>query len=104
MKYYYTYIITHQKDGITYIGTTANLARRVEQHKYHASSGVSGMRLDRLIWYKRFDSVQEAIQCEKSLKSWSVNLKKDLIEQKNPEWRDLSDDILHPDTLQKLVG
>jgi putative endonuclease len=42
-----------------------------------------------LVWYETYGDVNQAIAREKQLKKWERKWKLALIEQFNPEWRDL---------------
>ena len=94
MKKMYVYIMSNAKNGTLYIGVTNDLIRRIYEHKNKAIKGfTSRYNLEKLVYYEIFDSEIEAIQREKTLKRWNRNWKKDLIEQMNPEWKDLYNDI-----------
>jgi putative endonuclease len=45
--------------------------------------------VDRLVWFETHDDPTDAIAREKALKKWRRDWKIALIEQQNPEWRDL---------------
>lgn len=49
--------------------------------------------LDKLVYYDVTDSIEWAIQREKQIKAGSRKKKIELIELKNPNWTDLSDEI-----------
>ena len=86
--------MSNAKNGTLYIGVTNDLIRRIYEHKNKAIKGfTSRYNLEKLVYYEIFDSEIEAIQREKTLKRWNRNWKKDLIEQMNPEWKDLYNDI-----------
>ena len=87
----YVYIMTNQPYGTLYVGVTNNLARRVWEHKNKIHKGfTSKYSLDRLVYYEVFDSEKEAIKREKTLKQWLRDWKIDLINNFNPDWKDLS--------------
>jgi putative endonuclease len=46
-----------------------------------------------LVWYEAFDELQEARACELRMKKWKRSWKLRLIEERNPDWRDLYNDI-----------
>ena len=46
-----------------------------------------------LVWYQVFDTMPQAIRNEKQIKEWKRKWKLELIENSNPEWRDLYEDI-----------
>ena len=48
----------------------------------------------RLVYYELCGDMLSAIAREKQLKKWNRAWKLELIEEKNPEWTDLSDEII----------
>lgn len=46
--------------------------------------------LHKLVWYEEFSNPPDAIVGEKKIKGWSRWKKVQLIQQKNPTWKDLS--------------
>jgi putative endonuclease len=87
---YFVYIMANQKNGTTYIGLTNDLFRRVHEHREKLYAGFSKQnRTTRLVYYEEYADVRDAIKREKQLKKWNRAWKIDLIEQTNPEWRDL---------------
>ena len=87
---YYVYILTN-KSGTLYTGVTNDLERRVRQHKERAIPGFTARyKIDRLIYYERFEDVSQAIEWEKRIKGWVRVKKIALIESVNPSWDDLS--------------
>jgi putative endonuclease len=90
----WTYIMTNKRDGVLYIGITSDLAARVDQHR--AGKGSVFCRrygLDRLVYAEPHEDIHAAIAREKALKAWKRAWKIELIEQANPEWRDLFEDL-----------
>jgi putative endonuclease len=47
-------------------------------------------RVDRLVYFERFQDVRDAIEREKQIKGWLRRKKIALIVSVNPEWKDLS--------------
>jgi len=87
----YVYILASNKNGTLYIGVTSDLIGRTYQHKNNLIPGFTAEHLcHRLVYYEIFDSLDYAILREKQLKKWNRRWKIRLIEQDNPEWRDLS--------------
>jgi len=90
----FVYILASQRNGTLYIGVTANLSRRLYEHKTHAVKGFTDKySVDKLMWYEACDTIEGAIMREKQLKKWNRTWKVELIEKRNPAWRDLSEDI-----------
>ena len=91
---YYVYIMASQRNGTTYIGVTNDLTRRAYEHRENLLPGFSSKyRTSRLVYYEPYPDVRTAIVREKQLKKWNRVWKTDLIEQSNPEWRDLWFDL-----------
>jgi putative endonuclease len=90
MKEYFVYILASKKNGTLYIGVTNNLIRRINEHKNNLIEGfTSKYNVHRLVYFERFPTVHEAISQEKRLKKWKRQWKIELIEQINPEWKEL---------------
>ena len=88
------YIMASKRHGTLYTGVTANLARRVYEHREGLVSGFTtryGCKL--LVWYERYPTMPEAIAREKQIKAGSRQRKQALIEAMNPGWRDLYGDL-----------
>ena len=91
----YTYIMTNKARGVLYIGVTADLAARVAQHQNGTGSiFCKKYGLTQLVLAEHHDDIMFAIAREKALKAWRREWKISLIEQSNPEWRNISDLIL----------
>ncbi|AGH98321.1 Excinuclease ABC, C subunit-like protein [Micavibrio aeruginosavorus EPB] len=77
-----------------YIGVTSDLQKRLWEHKNKVIKGfTSRYNIDRLVHFEIYDDPNTAIQREKSMKEWKRKWKIELIEQNNPEWTDLHDQI-----------
>ena len=84
-----------RRNGTLYTGVTSNLAARVSQHKLGIRDGFTkkyGCKM--LVYYESHEEMIGAIYREKQIKSGSRKKKIDLIEQANPGWRDLFEDIV----------
>jgi putative endonuclease len=92
MAQYYVYILTN-RSGTLYTGMTRDLKRRVYEHKQRLIPGfTSRYNIDRLVWFDATHDVREAISYEKRIKGWRREKKIALIENKNPDWKDLGRD------------
>ncbi len=97
MKNYYVYILASRRNGTLYTGITNNLTRRVYEHKNDFIKGFTEKySVHKLVYYEQCENVESAIQREKRLKFWHRKWKIRLIEETNPEWEDLYDEILEP--------
>ena len=91
---FFVYILANKPYGTIYVGFTNNLATRVEAHKLKAVAGFTKIHgIDRLVWYEVHEDLMAARTREKQLKKWNRDWKINLIQSKNPEWRDLSHEI-----------
>lgn len=87
---YWVYILTNGRYGSFYVGVTNSLERRIAEHKAREVPGFTRTYgLDRLVYYRPFGEVTEAIRFEKQLKRWKREWKMRLIEEANPYWADL---------------
>ena len=88
---FYVYILSNQYNNVLYIGVTNNLLRRVYEHKTGMIDGFTKKyNVHKLVYYESVHDVKDAIAREKQLKHWVRAKKVALIEQMNPEWKDLS--------------
>jgi putative endonuclease len=89
------YITASGKNGTLYIGVTSKLVQRAWQHGEHVVNGFTRRYgVDRLVYYELHGTMEHAIVREKRLKKWNRVWKLRLIEERNPEWRDLWEEIL----------
>ncbi len=94
MKIYCVYILTNQRNGTLYIGVTGNLKKRIWEHKKKIVGGFTKKyNTDRLIYFEQTEDVKSALLREKQLKKWNRDWKLRLIEEKNPQWKDLYDEL-----------
>ena len=88
------YILTKKRRGTFYVGMTSNLPKRVWEHKNEVADGFTkNYGIKTLVYYEVFDNPENAIRREKRLKKWPGAWKIKVIEEMNPEWKDLYDDI-----------
>ena len=91
MKAFYVYMITNRSRVVLYTGVTNSLMRRVWQHQNGEIEGFTkSYKVDRLVYYERFNDPRDAIAREKEIKGWRRSKKNELVETKNPNWADLS--------------
>jgi len=85
------YILTNVLKTVLYTGVTSNLTNRIQQHrnKFYPKSFTARYNVTRLVYYRNFDSVKEAIAEEKRIKGGNRKQKSDLINSMNLEWIDL---------------
>ena len=89
-----TYILASQPYGTLYVGVTSNLPQRIWQHRNGLAEGFTQRySVHQLVYYELHESMLEAITREKQLKAWKRAWKIRLIEEGNPRWLDLWDEI-----------
>ncbi len=95
MKNYWVYILASQRNGTLYVGVTNNLARRIYEHKEKSIDGFTKKyNITQLVYAEVFQDINGAIYREKSIKKWNRAWKVRLIEEQNPDWKDLYEGIL----------
>jgi putative endonuclease len=94
-KSFCIYILASKRNGTLYIGVTSDLIKRVWQHKMSVVSGFTQKyNVKTLVYYEQHNNAESAIYREKQLKKWKRDWKVKLIEESNPTWRDLYNDIV----------
>jgi putative endonuclease len=91
----WVYIMTNAPYGTLYTGVTADLPRRISQHR--AGTGSVFCRrhnLNRLVYCEPYERIEDAITREKAMKAWKRTWKLRRIEEANPKWDDLFEHIL----------
>ncbi len=82
--------MSNRKDGVLYIGVTADLSQRIMQHREGKGSAFCRRYgLTRLVYAEEHDSIEDRIAREKAMKAWKRAWKIELIEAANPGWDDL---------------
>ena len=95
MKTFYVYIMANKRNGTLYIGVTSNLIKRVYEHKSDLIDGFTRKyNVHQLVFYEQVGDFEAAVRREKQLRKWNRLWKLRIIEQMNPEWRDLYEDLV----------
>ena len=93
-RVYSVYITTNERRTVLYTGVTSALKQRVWQHREKVTGGfTSRHNASRLVYYETGLDPVGAIAREKQIKAGSRRKKIALIEDMNPDWRDLYDEI-----------
>jgi putative endonuclease len=88
------YLLASRRNGTLYIGVTSNLIKRVWEHKENFVEGFTKKyAVHDLVWYEQHETMAAAIAREKALKEWKRAWKLELIEQANPDWKDLYESL-----------
>lgn len=94
MKMPCVYMLASKRNGTLYVGVTSDLVQRVWQHRSALAEGFTKRYgVHRLVWYEVHETMESAILREMALKKWNREWKIRLIEETNPVWKDLYDEI-----------
>ena len=94
MEESFIYILASRRNGTLYVGSTTNLAKRIWEHKNNVIPGFTAKyNVHQLVYYEVHQDIMEAAKRERRLKNWCRKWKLNLIEQFNPMWRDLYEDL-----------
>lgn len=90
------YILTNKNKTTLYVGVTSDMGSRLREHinKTYPKSFTARYNLNVLIYMEHFSSIEEAIVREKKIKAKTRKNKEMLINQINPEWANLADEVL----------
>jgi putative endonuclease len=95
MSQFWVYVLANRRRGVLYTGVTNDLVRRVSEHRQKLVRGFTKTYgTTQLVYFEEHNSILEARARERSLKRWRREWKFDLVEQLNPDWRDLAEDFV----------
>jgi putative endonuclease len=93
-KRFFVYILAKERNSTFYVGVTSDLIKRGWEHKNEVADGFTRKyAIKKLVYYEIFDTAENAILREKQLKKWNRPWKMRIIEEMNPDWKDLYEDI-----------
>ena len=88
------YILANKRNGTLYVGVTSDLPKRIWEHKSKVVEGFTNKYgVDKLVWYETDHTMESAIQRENIIKKWRREWKLRIIEEMNPEWKDLYEEL-----------
>jgi putative endonuclease len=88
------YLLASHRNGTLYVGVTSDLMKRLYQHREGVIGGFTKEKgIKRLVWFEAHETMESAIIREKRIKKWNRAWKIKLIEESNPDWRDLAVDL-----------
>lgn len=91
---YFVYIVASKRNGTIYIGVTGNLQKRIWEHKQKIVEGFTKKYdIDQLVYFEQTSDVRSALLRESQMKKWKREWKLRLIEEENPQWKDLYGDL-----------
>jgi putative endonuclease len=88
------YLLASRRNGTLYVGISSDLLKRVWEHRNDLVNGFTKRYgVHTLVWYEAHETMESAIKREKNIKKWNRKWKLALIEQSNPRWHDLFNDL-----------
>ena len=88
-------MVTNQPNGTLYTGVTSDMPHRAYQHREGLVPGFTKRHgLKRLVYVEQHATIEEAIQRERTIKTWPRAWKVRLITSTNPDWSDLYETIV----------
>ncbi|MFA0964324.1 GIY-YIG nuclease family protein [Roseivirga sp. BDSF3-8] len=95
MQTFYVYIITNKNNTVLYTGFTDDVFRRSLEHKEKLYKGFTAKwNCNKIVYYETYYDADEAIRRERQLKRYLRKWKEELIDKKNPDWKDLFEEML----------
>jgi putative endonuclease len=87
----FVYILA-SKSRVLYVGVTADLLRRMWEHRTGALPGFTRRYgVNQLVYYEAVHDPAGAIRREKQIKGWARVKKVAMIDSMNPEWSNLAE-------------
>jgi putative endonuclease len=94
MQQGFVYILSNRRYGVLYVGVTNDMSRRLTEHRLKGTPGFSKTHgLTLLVHIEEYPSIMEARAREHVLKRWRRAWKLKLVDENNPEWNDLADQL-----------
>ena len=97
MKRGYVYILCSANMTTLYTGVTSDLYKRVWQHREKVDPDCFTAKNNciQLVYYRAFETIEQAILEEKRIKAGNRERKEALINSMNYEWKDLWNELNH---------
>lgn len=90
---YFTYMVCSPNNAMIYVGVTNSIFRRTKEHRDGLIPGhAQKYQCRKLVWYEEYQYIRDAIAREKEIKKWRREKKNELVEENNPDWKDLAKD------------
>ena len=91
----WVYLTANRPNGVIYTGVTSELKYRIRSHKTkkYPNAFTAKYNVDKLVYFEEYDSIITVREREKQIKAGSRAKKGKLIEDMNPELRDLYEEL-----------
>ena len=94
---FYVYMLASGRNGTLYVGQTDDILARVHQHREKTFKGFTATYgIAKLVWLETHEERDLVLLRERQIKKWYRAWKLRTIEESNPDWRDLYDDLISP--------
>src|ERR1041385_2346622 len=91
---YFVYLLS-SLSGTLYVGLTDNLWKRVQEHKDGVFDGFTRKyKINRLMYFETYNIATMAADRERQIKKWRRENKIALFAKSNPQWKDLTLELL----------
>lgn len=88
------YFLASERNGTLYIGVTGDLRKRIWEHRNDLVEGFTRTYgVHTLVYYELHKTMASAISREKQIKKWKRTWKERLIQERNPYWHDLWEEL-----------
>jgi putative endonuclease len=95
MKGGWFYFVTNRPNGTLYAGVTSEMVHRAYQHREGLVPGFTKRHgLKYLVYVEHHDTIEGAIQRERTIKTWPRAWKVRLITSTNPDWKDFYETLV----------
>ena len=92
--HYYIYVMTNRSHSDFHTGVTTHLAHDVyEEKKSVVEHGVHHNAMNCLVYYEIADDIDTALARERAIREQLRHMAYGFITRRNPEWKDLSEEI-----------
>lgn len=94
-KHFFVYITCSKPRGVLYVGMSSDLPKRAWEHRERVRQGFTkAYWAGRLVYYEHHPTAESAQRREYLMKRWRRDWKIELIEQFNPTWADLFEQVV----------
>ncbi|AWH84536.1 endonuclease [Flavobacterium album] len=93
---YYVYMLTNKAKTVLYTGVTNELKERIYYHRNpepYSKAFTAKYKCFYLVYFEHYQDIEIAIDREKQIKGWTREKKNKLIDDFNPGWKFLNDEI-----------
>jgi putative endonuclease len=93
----YVYILTNKNHTVLYTGMTTDLRTRLWEHqtRRNLSGFTARYNVIKPVYYEGHATIEDALNREKYIKGKVRSWKEDLIRKMNPDWNDLTNEIMN---------